>query len=319
MVLSNASARRSEGMESSCAVSIIVPTINEGDNLPALVKRISTSMTGYHYEVLIIDDGSVDDTADVCRRLGHLYPLVLHTRSAPVGGLSGAVLYGFARARGEILVVMDADLQHPPEALPRVITPLIAGECDIAVGSRRAPGARVSAQWGPLRRINSEIARLLAAPLAGSIRDPMSGFFALRRATWRDGADIDPLGYKICLELICKCPVQRILEIPIEFAERAHGHSKLTILQQFHYIRHLRRLYTFCCIRHARCIIEKLLDIASRVDKIGRELCLGLSRRSEEIRMQAELFHEIPIDTDQAQQAPWTVGGGTQVGQNKLA
>jgi dolichol-phosphate mannosyltransferase len=227
-------------------VSVIVPTLDEGANLSALARRISGALEGWGYEILIIDDGSRDGTVEVCGELAERLPVTLHVRSEPRGGLSGAVLYGFARARGEILVVMDGDLQHPPEALPAMLAPLLAGEADFVIGSRRAEGARIVGRWGWLRRANSEIARLLAVPLVGRVRDPMSGFFAVRRTCIDEGAALNPVGYKIALELMCKCRFRRIVEVPIEFGPRNGGRSKLCIRQRIAYVRHLFRLYWFC-------------------------------------------------------------------------
>src|SRR5688572_9255852 len=99
-------------------LSIVVPALNEAKNLPELARRIHAAMAGRNYELLIVDDGSRDGTVEVCAELARAYPLELIVRDPPEDGLSGAVLTGFARARGQTLVVMDADLQHPPEKLP---------------------------------------------------------------------------------------------------------------------------------------------------------------------------------------------------------
>jgi dolichol-phosphate mannosyltransferase len=117
-------------------VSIIVPTINEAENLPALLERISAAMAGASFEVLIVDDNSRDATPQVCAELGKKYPLKLLVRTHPANGLSGAVLFGMAAARGTFLCVMDADLQHPPERLPALLEPLRSGEADFVLGSR---------------------------------------------------------------------------------------------------------------------------------------------------------------------------------------
>jgi len=227
-------------------VSIIVPTLNEAENLPLLVPRIAAAMAGRAYEIVVVDDASRDDTRGVCATLAETYPLTLHVREQPEDGLSGAVLEGFARARGDVLVVMDADLQHPPERLPDLLAPLERGEADFVLGSRHAPGGTVAEKWGLFRRLNSRVATLLARPFAGrETTDPMSGFFALRRETLEGARRLTPLGYKIGLELMCKCRVGRVKEIPIHFTARQHGQSKLTVAQQFRYLEHLSRLYDF--------------------------------------------------------------------------
>src|SRR6185295_17131879 len=156
---------------------------------------------------------------------------------------SAAVLDGLRRARGEILVCMDADLSHPAEMLPRMVDKLAAG-ADFVLGSRYAPGGTTSHDWGFLRWLNSRVATLMARPLT-AVSDPMSGFFALRRATFESGEAFNPVGYKIGLELIVKCRCERVVEVPIHFEDRRYGKSKLTLRQQLLYLQHLRRLYIF--------------------------------------------------------------------------
>jgi dolichol-phosphate mannosyltransferase len=226
-------------------VSVIVPTINESENLPALMERISAALSGVEFEVLIVDDNSQDATPAVCAELARRYPLKLMVRTQPTNGLSGAVLHGMAAARGKFLCVMDADLQHPAEKLPELLRPLQSGEADFVLGSRYMPGGSTDGEWGFFRKINSQTATLLARPFAGKATDPMAGFFALRRETYQGARNLTPLGYKIALELMCKCRVQNVREIPIHFGMRLKGESKLTLKQQFRYLEHLSRLYDF--------------------------------------------------------------------------
>src|SRR5206468_3644663 len=118
-------------------------------------------------------------------------------------------------------------------------------EADFVLGSRYVPGGSMQESWGPLRRFNSRIATLLARPFAGRTHDPMSGFFALRRSTYERAERLTPMGYKVGLELMCKCRVKNVREVPIHFSARARGQSKLTLTQQFRYLEHLSRLYDF--------------------------------------------------------------------------
>lgn len=227
-------------------ISLIIPTVNEAENLPVLVQQIDQALHGRDYEILIIDDNSRDNTPQVCRELSQTYPLELIVRQQPKDGLSGAVLHGISHARGEYLVVMDADLQHPPHKLPELLAPLEKGQAEFVLGSRHVPGGSVGEKWGIIRKLISRVATVLARPFAGKVRDPMSGFFALKRQTFDRAQRLTPLGYKIGLELICKCRVKNVVEVPIHFAERARGQSKLTIREQFRYLEHLSRLYDFC-------------------------------------------------------------------------
>ena len=199
----------------------------------------------------------------VCAALAKQYPLILLVRTEPKNGLSGAVLRGFADARGEILVVMDADLQHPPAKLPELIAPLERGEADFVLGSRYVPGGSTAEKWGLYRQLNSAVSTFLARPFAGNVTDPMSGFFALRRETFNRAQRLTPLGYKIGLELMCKARVQRVREIPIHFAERTRGESKLTLKQQFKYLEHLSRLYDFTYPRASPVVKFVIVLIAS--------------------------------------------------------
>ena len=226
-------------------ISLIVPTLNEAENIPLLVPRLAAVLAGRSWELILVDDNSHDRTREVCAELAKTYPLRLMVREHPLHGLSGAVLDGIAQAKGDLLVVMDADLQHPPEKVPELLAVLESGQGDFALGSRNQPGGSTEGEWGAFRRLNSWVATLLARPFAGNVKDPMSGFFALRRATYARAERLTPLGYKIALELICKCRVTNVVEVPIHFGLRQHGQSKLSLKQQFHYLEHLSRLYDF--------------------------------------------------------------------------
>ncbi len=227
-------------------ISIIIPTLREAANLPVLAARLAAAMTGRSYEVIIVDDDSQDGTDHVIADLAGSHPIKLVTRRPPKDGLSGAVLEGFKRAEGTVLVVMDADLQHPPEKVPELVDALATHA--FALGSRYTAGGGIDGKWTLFRALNSRAATLLAAPFAPGITDPMSGFFSLTRKTL-DGAErLTPLGYKIALELMCKCRVAEIggvREVPIHFAQRERGQSKLSAREQFRYLEHLSRLYDY--------------------------------------------------------------------------
>lgn len=225
-------------------VSIIVPTLNEAVNLAPLLSRIETAMAGRSYEVVIVDDNSRDGTPHLCKRLAQTYPLRLVCRQVPVGGLSGAVLRGMKSARGDVLVVMDADLQHPPEKIPELLAALSNG-AEFAMGSRYVEGGSTEQGWGRWRKVNSRLATLLSKAFAGELRDPMSGFFALNAASFRQAKRLNPVGYKIALELLCKCGVKKVAEVPISFGCRQAGTSKLTWRQRTMFLQHLGRLYAF--------------------------------------------------------------------------
>jgi len=228
------------------SVSIVVPTYREAESLPHLINRLNRVRreNNLKLELLIIDDNSCDGTVDLIRSVG-LDWVRLKVRCAS-RGLSAAVLDGLRDARYEVLLVMDADLSHPPEKIPEMIATLASGY-DFVVGSRYVSGGSTDAKWGLFRWFVSKIATWLARPLA-DVCDPMAGFFAFRRC-WFEHADcrgaLNPVGYKIGLELIVKCGFRRIVEIPIHFRERQYGRSKLSVQEQFRYIQHLYRLFIY--------------------------------------------------------------------------
>ncbi len=224
-------------------VTIVVPTYKEVESLPHLIERVGkmSAAQGLDVEMLIMDDDSRDGTVEmIAARPEKWVQVIVRTSDR---GLSPAVLDGLRRASGEYLICMDADLSHPPEALPEMIAKLDGG-ADFVLGSRYVSGGTTSHDWGFLRWANSRVATLLAFPLT-PVKDPMSGFFAMRRETFEGGKNFNPVGYKIGLELIVKCRCQKVVEVPIHFEDRRFGESKLTFRQQLLYLQHLRRLYIF--------------------------------------------------------------------------
>ncbi len=225
------------------SVSIIVPTFRESANLPLLLDRIAKlrDERRLDLEVLIMDDDSQDGSVEAVEAFGADWArIVVRTQNR---GLSPAVVDGLALAQKDYVCVMDADLSHPPEKIPDMLLALQAG-FQFVIGSRYVEGGSTDDDWGFFRWINSRIATLLALPLT-RVKDPMAGFFAMRRADLKRAPFLNPVGYKIGLELIVKCRFDNVVEVPIHFVDRELGESKLTLVQQLRYLQHLRRLYTF--------------------------------------------------------------------------
>ncbi|TKB67907.1 MAG: glycosyltransferase family 2 protein [Nitrospira sp.] len=223
---------------------VIVPTYREVDNLPELTRRIHDAVNGagISAEIIVVDDNSQDGTDKVCKELSVDYPMRLITRFSN-RGLSSAVIHGIRESRSAYVLVMDADLSHPPEDIPRFLQHLREG-ADFVVGSRYVEGGATDATWGVFRWLNSQVATLLARGLT-DIKDPMAGFFAFPRRILEAAPPLMPLGYKIGLEILVKGNCQRVIEIPITFLDRTRGESKLTFQQQLYYLQHLWRLYQF--------------------------------------------------------------------------
>ncbi len=227
-----------------CRVSIIVPTYRERENIEFLVVRVSQALDSrFTWEMIISDDDSEDGTVELCEKLGKQYPVRLITRKQN-RGLSPAVIDGISQCNGNYVIVMDADLSHPPETVPEMVRKLASLEADFVIGSRYVEGGGTEAKWSFLRRLNSSIATLLVYPLV-KIKDPMSGFFAFRTDDLPELRLLNPIGYKIGLEILIKGHFKKTAEIPIHFSDRIRGKSKLSLIQQILYLRHLRRLYHF--------------------------------------------------------------------------
>ena len=223
-------------------VSIIVPTYNERDNLAPLTERIFARLETDAAEPLVVDDNSPDGTAAVAGELSERFPVRCLVRREE-RGLATAVIHGLREAQGELCVVMDADLSHPPEAIPRLLEAMRDPQVTMAIGSRFVPGGKVDLHWPLYRRLNSWVARMLARPLT-SVKDMMAGFFCVRRRELKLDR-LAPVGYKIALELIVRHGWKHVVEVPITFSDRSAGETKLNLAEQLDYLRHLRRLYTY--------------------------------------------------------------------------
>jgi dolichol-phosphate mannosyltransferase len=225
-------------------LSVIVPTYEEKENLRELLTRVLATFARLDEpaELLIVDDNSPDGTAAAAESLaaelgaGERVRVLLRTEDR---GLAKAVIAGFAAARGDVLVVMDADLSHPPELLADMLA-AIRGGADVAVGSRYVAGGG-TVDWPWWRQVISRVAAMLARPLVG-FRDTTSGFFALRRASL-EGVELKPRGYKIGLEIIARLRRPRVVEVPFIFRDRRFGSSKLSGAVMGAYLVQLGALY----------------------------------------------------------------------------
>jgi dolichol-phosphate mannosyltransferase len=223
-------------------VSVIVPTYNERDNLAPLAERVFATLDPNDSELLIVDDSSPDGTAVAAEALGERFPARCVLRRIE-RGLATAVIAGLRQAAGELCVVMDADLSHPPEAIPSLLDAMRDSQVEMAIGSRFVPGGKVDLDWPLHRRLNSWLGRMLARPLTG-VKDMMAGFFCVRRVDLELDR-LNPIGYKIALELIVRHGWKNVVEVPITFSDRAAGRTKLNVAEQLRYLRHLWRLYSY--------------------------------------------------------------------------
>ncbi len=227
-------------------ISIVLPTYNERETLPALLRRLSEVAAAAHLdcEAIVVDDASPDGTAEIAARVGAeirgTMPVIVLSRPGKAG-LASAVLDGVSRGRGDVIIVMDSDLSHPPEVVPRLVR-AVADGADVAVGSRYAPGGGI-ARWPLGRRVISWGAITLARALVGiRIADPVSGFFATRRKLF-ELVRFEGLGYKLLPEILASGRASRVAEVPYLFTERTRGRSKLGIGEILNYARLIVRLW----------------------------------------------------------------------------
>jgi dolichol-phosphate mannosyltransferase len=219
-------------------VSVVVPTYNEKKNIKALVEAILSAADA---EIIVVDDGSPDGTGQEADNLAAVYGITVIHRSGKLG-LASAIIEGFKKASCEIVGVIDADLSHPPQLIPQLVAPIAKGEADIAVASRYVRGG-AEENWPWWRKLTSKGAGVLAAPLT-PLKDPMSGYFFMRKSVI-DGVMLDPVGFKIGLEVLVKGRYRKAVEIPYVFRNRKAGKSKLNYLEYVNYLRHLGRLYGY--------------------------------------------------------------------------
>jgi dolichol-phosphate mannosyltransferase len=220
-------------------VTVVIPTLNEAGNVEPLLDQIfSQRNPSLEIEVLFVDDGSTDGTCDRISNFAKGRQVRLLCREHARDGLAGAVIEGAAAAPTRWVVVMDADLSHPPERIGDLMAPLLDGSKDMVIGSRYISGGRTPG-WPWWRRSMSRMACLLASPLT-AIKDPLSGFFATRRSSILD-CEGDAAGFKIALELIVKGKI-RVGEIPVVFHDRVRGQSKMRLSVLLTYLTRLGSL-----------------------------------------------------------------------------
>jgi dolichol-phosphate mannosyltransferase len=238
-------------------LSIVIPTFNERDNVFLIAGRISDVLSEETYEIIFIDDSN-DDTPEKLEQLIKMDPHVRYEHRTNERGLGTAVVRGFELALGDKITVMDADLQHPPEMLVPMLEEIESG-ADIVIPSRFVPGGD-DGGLNVVRKLISATARYMgkiALKALRPINDPTSGFFMFRQPVIK-GADLNPIGWKILIEVLVRGNYEKVVEIPYRFHARAAGESKMSLKEQWNYIRHLinlakdspqdRRFYLFAMV-----------------------------------------------------------------------
>ena len=252
-------------------ISVVVPTYKEADSIQEVIRRSGTALaqSGEDYELIVVDDNSGDGTAELAEELSGQFQVRVLCRAGRLG-LATAVVDGWKVAKGDLLGVIDADLQHPPEILVALATALRRSNADLAVASRYITGGGTS-DWEFIRRVISGGATHLAAsvlPLKlSAVSDPMSGMFMVR-ADAISAAELSPLGYKILLEVLARGRIEHVVEVPYQFEERTQGASKLGARQYAEYLAHLVRL-AFATGQFRAWVLYSLVGLTGAVLDIG--------------------------------------------------
>ena len=249
-------------------LSIVVPTYNEGDNVFSVAERVQNVLKDRAYEIIFVDD-SKDDTPDRLQKLCEIDKHVRYEHRTNERGLGTAVVRGFVLSKGDVLMVMDADLQHPPEMIPQMIEAVENG-ADVVIPSRFIPGGD-DGGLNLFRKLVSATARYMgkiALKALRPINDPTSGYFMFRKAVI-EGIRLEPIGWKILIEILAKGHYKDVTEVPYRFNKRAAGESKMSLQEQLNYLRHLytlikyspddRRFYVFAMVGVSGVFVNMLI------------------------------------------------------------
>jgi len=225
-------------------LSLIVPTYNESENIVELVNRIESTLAKFHFEIIIVDDKSPDGTANITNDLNIKYGNIFTYVRPGKLGLSSAILYGFDKAHSKVLAVIDADIQHPPEILAKMRLKISEG-FDLVVASRYTKGGGTE-DWALYRIILSRGGNLLAHllfPSSRKVKDVMSGCFMFKRDI-ANGIYLNPIGFKILLEILAKCDFKLVTELPITFINRNNGRSNLNLTEIQNFVIHILKIFS---------------------------------------------------------------------------
>jgi dolichol-phosphate mannosyltransferase len=227
-------------------LSVVIPTFNESSGISQILRSLHASLEELqiNFEIILVDDDSPDETWKIATQLTQEIPELTVIRRLGVKGLATAVICGWHYSNGQLLGVMDGDGQHPTEVIKDLFNTFRKNTHEVAIASRYLPHGGIK-KWSLTRRLLSRgaqtLGQLLLPGAIGTINDPMSGYFIVKRSIITE-TQLDPVGYKILLEILARSQANKIKEIPYVFLERSSGKSKVAVSHYVSYLRHLLRL-----------------------------------------------------------------------------
>lgn len=252
-------------------LTVVVPTYNERDNARTVVTALRDTLASIDFEVLFVDDSRDVESVAILNELASEHSNVRVHHRDDEKGLGTAVVRGFELAKGDVVAVMDADMQHPPAQLVSMLEEIDRGH-DIVIPSRFVPGGD-DGGLSPFRKFVSWTARMMgqfALKRVRRVTDPTSGFFMMKRSVI-DGISLRPVGWKILIEVLVRGRYDSIVEIPYSFQPRAAGTSNMSVREQLNYLHHLlrlvksspedQRLYWFAMVGLSGVVINTLVYI----------------------------------------------------------
>ena len=238
--------RVTEGATTDVDLSVVIPTFNESYGISKILRSLYSSLTELQikFEIILVDDDSPDNTWEIAAELLEEIPELTVIRRVGAKGLATAVICGWQHSNGRLLGVMDGDGQHPVGVVKDLFTVFSDKNNEVAIASRYLPHGGIK-KWSLSRRLLSRgaqtLGQLLLPGAIGTINDPMSGFFIVKRSIITK-TELDPVGYKILLEILARSQTNKIQEVPYVFLERSSGKSKVALSHYSSYLRHLLRL-----------------------------------------------------------------------------
>ena len=238
--------RVAEGATTDVDLSVVIPTFNESYGISKILRSLHSSLTELQikFEIILVDDDSPDNTWEIAAELLEEIPELTVIRRVGAKGLATAVICGWQYSNGRLLGVMDGDGQHPVGVVKDLFTVFSDKNNEVAIASRYLPHGGIK-KWSLSRRLLSRgaqtLGQLLLPGAIGTINDPMSGFFIVKRSIITK-TELDPVGYKILLEILARSQANKIQEVPYVFLERSSGKSKVALSHYSSYLRHLLRL-----------------------------------------------------------------------------